>query len=491
MAKKLGLIALIVSVVGAIFYFNLSDEGGLGTAIGFEKDEIPVVTTQIVARNHISATVTAPGVVAALREISLHSLIQGRVLEISVKEGQEVKEGDLLLKIDDHELKSDLKLAELDLAREKAQMQEQRIAQEGAEREVEAKQKELQEDQESTSDAEKSAADLATARTRRDGAKERWDRFRNASGVAEEERDRVRNEYETAEKQLAAAEAAFKQSSEQKERRLLNARAALDQARSRLQGAQARFESSKELVRRAEETVEVKRQSVGKAVVVAPMTGIVTRINVSLNDMVTPGSMKNPGTVLVTVSDLSSILVNADIDEIDVVNLAKGQPVTVSVEALAGITYTGQVSEVATTAEPKEGGSVAVFRTRILVSEPKDQLRRLRPGLSAHAEIVTETHQSVIAIPLQSVVRRSLARVKGDPDRGSDKDGDPDQPVQVIFVVEKDRARVRAVKTGISDDARVEIVDDSLKTGEILVTGPYRVLDQLRHGDRVRLRDSR
>lgn len=492
MAKKLALGSLIALVVAAVFYFNLSEDSGLGTAIGFQKEEIPVVDVRPVARADVSATVTAPGSVAALREISLHSLIQGHVLSIAVKEGQEVKQGDLLLQLDDHELKSDLKLAELDLAREKAQKEEQRIAGEGAAREVDAKQKSLQEDTESTSDAEKAAADLATARTRRDGAKEKWDRYRNATGVSEEDRDRARNEFETAEKQLQAAEAAAKQTREGKERKLMDAHAALDQARSRLDAAKARFASAEELVKRNEESVAVKAQALEKAVVRSPMDGIVTRVNVSPNDMVTPGSMKNPGTVLVTVSDLSSILVNADIDEIDVVNLAKGQKASVAVEALAGVSYVGEVSEIASTAEPKEGGNIAVFRTRILVREPKASLKRLRPGLSAHVEILTETHKDVIAIPIQAVVRRALARVarkSGEP--APVNDAEAEAPVQVVFLAERERAVVRRVKTGISDDARVELLEDSLKTGEVLITGPYRVLEQLRNGDRVRVRESK
>ncbi len=488
MAKKAALGFGILLLVAGIFWVNLTEEGGLGTAIGFEKEEIPLVQSAPVARAHISATVTAPGSVAALREISLHSLIQGRVLEIPAKEGQETRKDEVLLTLDDRALKSDLKIAELDLAHQKADLEGARISLDGARREVEAKQKEYQAEMEGVSDLQKAAADLATARTRLTGAREKWERYRNATGVSAEDRDRARNEHEIAQRQYESAEAAVKQIEEGKGRKVLASGAALDQARSREEGAQAAFEKAGELVRRHEENVTIKTAEIEKATVRAPMDGTVTRINVSVNDMVSPGTMNNPGSVLVTVSDLSSILINAEIDEIDVVALAKGQKTVVTVEALAGVQYLGEVAEIATTAEPKEGGNIAVFRTRILVNEPKDQLRRLRPGLSAHVEICTETHENAIAVPIQSVVRRKRANLHlPDQDPGAD----PEQAVQVVFLLDRDRARVRPVKTGISDDARVEILEDTLKTGEVLITGPYRVLDVLRDGDRVKNRESK
>jgi HlyD family secretion protein len=184
--------------------------------------------------------------------------------------------------------------------------------------------------------------------------------------------------------------------------------------------------------------------------------------------------MNNPGSVIGTIADLSQILAKVDVDETEIVDVKVGQETVVKVDAIPGRQYHGKIIEVGSSGFSKPAQpDVTFFEVKILLDETSEDLR---PGMSVRAEIETRPAASALVVPIQSVVERT-------PLSGAKSDAKAD-PVKVVFVVENGKGVQREVKTGISDETRVEILS-GLKPDEKVITGPYRSLRDLKDGDAV------
>jgi HlyD family secretion protein len=200
-------------------------------------------------------------------------------------------------------------------------------------------------------------------------------------------------------------------------------------------------------------------------------------------EVVIPGTMNNPASVIATIADLSEILAKVDVDETEIVNVKVGQPATVRVDAIPNRVYHGRVVEVGSSgfnraAQP----DVTFFEVKILLQETGEDLR---PSMSLRAEIETRPPASALVVPIQAVVERAPLGSKEKKDNQGGKDNKDDE-VKVVFVIEKGKARQREVKTGVSDETRVEVLS-GLKAGETVISGPYRSLRDLKDGDAVRI----
>jgi HlyD family secretion protein len=124
---------------------------------------------------------------------------------------------------------------------------------------------------------------------------------------------------------------------------------------------------------------------------------------------------------------------------------------------------------------------VTFFAVKILLDEPEEVLR---PGMSVRARINTAEKTEVLVAPIQAVVDRPpLVEAEGE-----DEVADEQDEIRVVFVVDEEVARQRAVETGLSDETHVEILT-GLEAGEKVVTGPYRSLKDLDDGDPVKVRE--
>lgn len=236
--------------------------------------------------------------------------------------------------------------------------------------------------------------------------------------------------------------------------------------------AELRLEDSRESVRQAQANLAEAQDNLRKTTIYAPLTGRVIALNTEEGEVVVSGTMNNPASVIGEIADLSEILAKVDVDETEVVLVKPGQRARILVDALPDKEYHGRVSEVGNKGFSRaQQPDVTFFKVEILLDDPDEDLR---PGMSVRAEIDTAVHPDVLVAPIQAVVERDVG----------------DEETDVVFVVQDGKAVQKAVKTGISDETRVEIVS-GVNAGDKVVTGPYRSLRDLDDGDRVQVTDQR
>ncbi len=279
---------------------------------------------------------------------------------------------------------------------------------------------------------------------------------------------------------LVSDRAALAASSDEAARALARARALhgegvasqaeLDQAVAAADAARAALEAAEKRVAEGRARLARARDGLAKTEITAPMDGVVTRLDAREGEMVVVGVQNQPGTILMTLSDLASIDAQVEIAEADVLRLAVGQAATVTLEALAGREFTGRVEEIGASALPVTGGAVAAreFRVVVRIDQP---VAELRPGLTADARILVEERSEALTVPLQAVVLRA------GPD-GVERSG--------VFVVEGRRATFRPVATGIVGG--LEVAVEGLPAGTDVVVGPYAALRELADGKAIKRR---
>jgi HlyD family secretion protein len=269
--------------------------------------------------------------------------------------------------------------------------------------------------------------------------------------------------------------------------------------------------SLEEQVAQAEASLARAQDDLSKATIRSPIDGTVTKLNAEKGEITLTGTMNNPGTVIMVVSDMGEILATVDVDETRVTQVKLGQTARVVVDAVGDAKpYSGRVLEIAGSAVQRAGQQTQVFEVKIALDTID---AKLRPGMTAKARIETERLDHAIAIPIQAVMLRPLKDFEL-PAKGADaKNGDakaddakakkdeakpadvkavsetkPDktgETKECVFVVEGGKATLRAVKSGISDETSVAVLE-GLKDGDAVVTGPYRALRDLKNGDAVK-----
>lgn len=376
------------------------------------------VATERVARTaDLQSMVTASGEIVAARYADIGANMMGRLVALSVKEGDRVRAGQVLARIDAVQAASGADAASASLAALEADARaaatQQRTAQAGLE------------------EARSRAAEASNALTR---AKQ----LREAGLLPAAEFD----------KSEAAAAAADAQAR--------SAAAAVDKAQQALAAAERRVAQGRAERARAADQL-------AKTEITAPIDGVVTRLDVEVGEMVVIGVQNQPGTILMTISDLSSINAEVKVAEADVMRLSVGLPATVSLEAVPGRRFSGKVVEIGASALPQIGAQAAAREFRVKVRLDATDAA-LRPGLTCDTEIVAAEKKNVLTVPLQSIVER-------DGKRG-------------VFVIDGDRAMFKPVTTGIIGGLSIEV--DGIPEGSELVSGPIQLLRTLADGTAVR-----
>ena len=243
-----------------------------------------------------------------------------------------------------------------------------------------------------------------------------------------------------------------------------------------------------------------------KTTITAPMAGIVTQLNSEVGEVVLGTSMAS-GTIIMTISDLSEMEVEVEVDESDVVDVDLGQPVDIEVDALPDTVLKGEVKEIANTAFTRYAGTAEEVTNFVVTIRVLDTVSQLKPGMSATVDITTATHEDVLHVPIQAVVMREpkapeeekdssmVAEAEASEDEGTEGEEDEEyeedeeekEPIEVVFVVNEGEAQMRPVKTGIIGDLDIEIVE-GLEDEEMVVTGSYKILSKvLRDGQKVKV----
>ena len=383
----------------------------------------------------LESRVTASGEVRAKEFVDIQSDVAGVITEIAIHEGDTVKKGDVLLRIDPVQSEADNAAMEA-LAR-------------AAEAEVRGQEAQVA----------LARAELARAQQTR----ERQQRLFDQHLLSPDLRD-------AADSQAVAA------------------RARVAQSEAALQAARMRVEQAEANVRRA-------RDVLGKTVLTAPLDGVVTYLGVEAGERAVPGVLSNPQATLLTIADLANIEVELKVDETDVIGITLGDAAEVTVDALPEQLLPGKVSEIGASPLPSSSLSDDAAKDFKVVVTLAAAPAQLRPGLSASAEIVTDVKEQVLTVPFQALVVREVeVDAAGDVVRPVRREQAEQLPrdrrkeVKGVFVVEDGRARFRPVETGIAGEMDVELVT-GLGEDDVVVSGSFRTLRTLEDGDLVRVEE--
>lgn len=246
----------------------------------------------------------------------------------------------------------------------------------------------------------------------------------------------------------------------------------LDAATAQHDISKASQEATTYQIRQAQASLKSTLDNIEKTVYVAPIAGIIASLQVEEGETALVGTMNNPGTVLMTIADLSVMEVEVEVDETDVVALELGHPAEVQVDAFPDRIIAGTVTEIGSSALVKITASEESrdFKVVITLEDPPDNLK---PGLSASADIITAERKGVLAVPISALISREDPNSSG---RGSRNQ------VEGIYVVDPDsRVMFTPVQKGIMGELKIEITS-GLESGQTIVVGPYSALRQLEDG---------
>jgi len=280
----------------------------------------------------------------------------------------------------------------------------------------------------------------------------------------------------TAEANLRKAEAEYKRASELYSKKLISD-SEMDISKASYQSAKANYDQAAASVKEARETL-------AKTAIYSPMDGVVSQLISELAERVS-GSSYMQGTEIMTIADLSRMEARVDVGENDVVMVTKGDTARIEVDSYPDRKFVGLVSQIANTAKSRGLGTqdeVTNFEVRILIDTPEGV--QFRPGMSMSADVETETHINVLAVPIQSVtVRTPKKEMKEESKEGEakldmgKKKKDEDKLEEVVFLVKDGVAKTVAVKRGISNDTYVEVKADGLENHEV-VSGPFKAINR-------------
>jgi HlyD family secretion protein len=398
--------------------------GGLGLlivilvavlAFGGNKEKIVSVQTTKVRRTTITQTVNATGKIQPQTQVKINAEVSGEIVDILVKEGDRVKRGQLLVRI-----KPDLYVA----------------------------------------DREQAEAGVNSAR----------------SFIAQRTAD------------LSKVESEFKRANELHGKGLISD-ADLENAKAGHTVAKENLSSAKFSLENAEAMLKRSRENLAKTSIFSPLDGVISQLISKTGERVS-GSSFMQGTEIMTISNLNVMEARVQVDENDVILISIGDTARVEIDAFPNHVFTGTVYQIANTATTKGLGTqeeVTNFEVRILLN---NESYSLRPGMSCSAQIETDTRANVLAVPLQSVTTQEERRWtemgqqepagQGEQDMAQvveKKKSEKKKPQEVVFVLNAGLARKRSVRTGISNENDIEILE-GLKEGEEIVKGNYRAVSR-------------
>lgn len=270
--------------------------------------------------------------------------------------------------------------------------------------------------------------------------------------------------------------------------RKLESQSSLDATNAAYQVEVARYASALDQVEQARATLKQARDDLSKTIIYAPMTGTISDLEKEQGEIAIGSAFQED--MILVVADLTEMEAQVNVDENDIVGVQIGQTASIKVDALFGEVLTGTVYEIANTANTDAQGSQnqkTEFEVKISIA---GETSKLRPGMTASADISTQTKTNVIGVPIQSVAVRTIDQLTLEGEEIEDAEkrftADDDGFVEIVFSVEGDGSVIaRQVKTGIQSDDLIEIIS-GIEKDQVIVTGSYRAIStDLQNGAQV------
>jgi len=396
------------------------------------------VNTEAIQKRNLESIVSASGKIQPKTLVNISADTMGRVTSLAVNEGQRVTRGEFLLEIDPRNLRTRVESGEASLQASASQAEQMRLSLENAK------------------------LSLKLAQDNYSRQRELW----KGGLTTREALERAENEFNAQQANLRVQE----QNVKTQQLRIAQERASLSSARYDL--SRVRIES--------------------------PINGIVTRRNIEEGETAVTGTMNNPGTVLLTIADMSVIEAEVEVDETDIPTVAFGQTAKVTIDAMPGKTFTGKVTEIGNSPIQAAGQAASAQATNFKVVLTLDgEVPEVRPGFTCTAEITTATRQNTLAVPIQATtVREVVVDEKGTMERepvtpnpgrrpaaptGELKPGQERKELEGVFLVKDGKVQFEPVKTGIAGDKYFEVLS-GLEEGAQVVVGPFSSVRELRDG---------
>jgi HlyD family secretion protein len=270
----------------------------------------------------------------------------------------------------------------------------------------------------------------------------------------------------------------------------LETTALLDAAQAQLEADKARAKAAVDQVGQVQAELKQLQDDLSKTRIHAPMEGTISQLNKEVGEIALGSQFQED--VILVISSLSGMEAEVMVDENDIVSVEIGDQATVEVDALPDMTFRGEVTEMANSATVAAAGTTdqkTEFKVKVAIV---GEASRLRPGMTASADIVTDTRQDALGVPIQAVAVRTPEQLsKPGERRGPGARTPPDAPepkwqadkdgfIELVFVVVDKTAEARQVQTGIQSETHIEIVE-GLSGGEEIVVGNYRALSKDLH----------
>ncbi len=451
--KKLIVALLLIVTIGSMVGYGL---------VARNSGVIAVQASQA-KRQDLTQTVSANGEVKPKKYVNISSNMMGRIEHMQVKEGDHVKEGDLLIRLESVQTASDVSSAEASLDAAQSDLEGQDASMRSAEAATASAKAEVV----------RSQADL-------DRAKLAYDRAVNMSKdglISRETLDKAKSDLDISEASLNSAKAHVAQSIAQEA-----------QAVKQKEGVAIRIKQQRAGLTRAQD-----QQS--KATIRSPLDGIITYLPVNEGEIAIVGMQNSAGTTLMTIADMSVITAEVQVDETDIVNVKIGQEAQIKVDALGDRLLPGHVSEIGNSALNRSGASTTTtttsqeakdFKVVVTLDNPPPELR---PGLSCTATITTATRKQAVTVPIQAITVREFDPdtnlIINNTDSGSDN-GKKKIEHEGVFVIKDGVANFRRVKTGIVGATDLEVLD-GIADKEQIVSGTFQVLRTLQDKARIKI----
>lgn len=442
------------------------------------------VTVEKVQRRTIRETVSASGKIFPETEVKISSDVSGEVVDLYVREGDSVTAGQVLAKIRPDEYQSAVERGQAAVNSAQAQREISSANVKGSGAQIE----------QLKADKNRIAAQLEAARN----THRRNDQLFKEGVIAE-------SDFETSLSNLRALESSY-----------AAAEAALKAAENNLSGARENVRVAEFGITSAQATLKELRTSLQKTVITAPVSGIVSKLNIEKGERVV-GTLQMAGTEMMRIANLQSMEVQVEVSETDILKVSVNDEADIEVDAYLGKKFKGKVTEIASSASNVSnvvtGGALNtdqvtnfVVKIRVDPASYADMMGNgkqypFRPGMSASVEIYTNDSENALSVPLIAVTAREDADEEENKKSKKDDEEEEKGPAakevskknevikEIVFVVSNDTVATREVKTGIQDNDYIEILS-GLSEGETVVTGPFSaVARKLKGGSQIVIAD--
>jgi HlyD family secretion protein len=457
------LITLLAVLIAAV---------GVYASTVYSKRGVVTVQTGQVVRQDLTSVVTASGEIKPKDYHNIGANAAGQLTEILVKEGDRVKKGQLLARIEDIQPEADVNAQKATLSSAEANSSAAEAGLKSADENIATMQAAFEKDK---ADQDRMQSEL-----------DRSQQLYNEKLLAKQDLDLKKFTFE-------AQKAAIRES----QARVAQAKVQREQYVAQLAQAQRGIAQAKAVLVRFDDILR-------KHNAYSPIDGVVTNLPVRMGESVVQGIQSSPGSTIMTIADMSLITAEVKVDETDIVNIKLDQTADITIDAIPNKTFKGHVTEIGNTAILRSTGVAASqsavssqeakdFKVVIVMDNPPDEVR---PGLSCTAKITTATKANALSIPIQALTVRQKGDLEPAPANGKApivpvkltpaEEKARKEEIQGVFVVANGKAEFRKVETGITGATDIEVVS-GLKEGDQIITGTYQVIRTVKNGAEVKV----